>query len=80
MAWMSPPPGELAIALDTGIDARQISFAGPGKSLSELDRGGCGRRAAQRRIGARGAPARGHLGGVRLARARGRARQPRISS
>lgn len=30
--------GELAIALDTGIDAREISFAGPGKSPSELDR------------------------------------------
>lgn len=29
--------GELAIALDTGIDACDISFAGPGKSPSELE-------------------------------------------
>jgi diaminopimelate decarboxylase len=28
--------GELRLALDTGIDRREISFAGPGKSITEL--------------------------------------------
>ncbi len=28
---------ELQVALDSGMDAREISFAGPGKSLSELE-------------------------------------------
>jgi diaminopimelate decarboxylase len=29
--------GELAVALDTGIDPRHVSFAGPGKSVRELE-------------------------------------------
>jgi len=29
---------EMAVALDTGIDAKRVSFAGPGKSVSEIRR------------------------------------------
>jgi diaminopimelate decarboxylase len=29
--------GELQLALDTGFDVREISFAGPGKSVTELE-------------------------------------------
>jgi diaminopimelate decarboxylase len=29
--------GELTVALDTGIDPKHVSFAGPGKSVAELE-------------------------------------------
>ena len=71
--------GELRVALDAGVDPREISFAGPGKSEAELAQAVAAGILRQCRVAARSRAARGaSRATLGLPRARRRARQSRF--
>ena len=70
--------GEMAVALDAGADPAARELCRPGQARGGVGAGGGGRRAGEPGVDARSGAARGRLAAPGPARARGRARQPRL--